>query len=64
MENEEILNELGEEVSGLEEELESTEDKEDKESVKEKQQQAEELVGEIKEQLEFLSQVAEKNHNR
>lgn len=63
MDNEEVLEELGEEVESLEKELVSTESEEEPATVREKRQQAQDLAEEIEEQLEFLSKVAENNHN-
>lgn len=59
MDEEEVLDELGEEVSGLQNELEATESGDDPRSVREKQERAQELVSEIQDQLEFLSKVAD-----
>jgi chaperonin cofactor prefoldin len=59
MDEEEVLDELDEEVSGLQNELEATESSDDPRSVREKQERAQELVSEIQDQLEFLSKVAD-----
>lgn len=58
-----MLEELSEEVSGLEHDLESTADESEPQTVREKREEAQELVEEIEKQLEFLSKVAEKDHN-
>lgn len=64
MDEEEVLDDLGSQVSSLEKDLEASESEDDPDSVREKQERAEELVKEIQDQLEFLSEIAEKQHRK
>lgn len=56
----EIVDELEHEVEDLENEFSQVEDENVSESVKQKQQQVENILGEVHEQLEFLREVSDK----
>ncbi len=61
-EEEEMLGELEEEVEQVEHEFEAVKDENAPETMREKQEMAEEILGEVHEQLDFLKEVVEKQN--
>lgn len=61
MEPEDLLEELEEDVGEIEKDFDQIKDDDAPESIREKQRKAEELLGEIHEQLEFLREQVEQN---
>jgi len=61
-EEEEILGELEEDIEQVENDFEAVKDKNAPETQRERQEMAEEILGEVHEQLNFLKEVVEKQN--